>query len=203
VPLRGFDPTSHSQTLAAVIVGAILAAIGGLVGNQVEAYVKRRERERAAALLFGEVTSTLMFILQMADRTRKIGEPYGPVTRRMLLAARRELDLYERNRETLLDLRDPALRVDIHSLVVRIAMPLDGVLETYIGPPPETDTGRDQSFAFMMAQVARLPQILIPLGKLARHDFENHAERLGRGGAPATFDSSAMADPGDAGRAVL
>ena len=78
--------------------GALLATVSGIAANQLEAFFRRRERERAAALLFGEVLSTLRVILEGAERTRHVGVAYGPVTRRMLHAARREIDIYERNR---------------------------------------------------------------------------------------------------------
>ena len=47
------------NTLIAVILGAILATIGGFVATMLERYLDKRERERNAALFFGEVLSTL------------------------------------------------------------------------------------------------------------------------------------------------
>src|SRR5579872_2276421 len=90
---------THADTLAAIVIGALVATISGVLANQVEAHFRRRERERLAALLFGEVFSTLRVILEGAEAARRRAPPYGSVTRRMLHAARRELDIYERNRE--------------------------------------------------------------------------------------------------------
>src|SRR5947209_1556822 len=110
------------ETLIAVVLGALLATISGLIANQWETHQRRRERERSAALLLGEVLSTVQVLLESAERLRQLPPPYGPVTRRTLRAARQEIGIYERNRESLVDLRDPALRADLHRLTVQIAM---------------------------------------------------------------------------------
>jgi DNA repair exonuclease SbcCD ATPase subunit len=47
----------------------------------------------------------------------------------MLRSARREVEIYERNRESLPDLRDAGLRARIHSLAIRLSMPLDGIFD--------------------------------------------------------------------------
>jgi len=52
---------------------------------------------------FGEVLSTVAVVLKLAHRTKQIGDPFGPVTLRMLRAVRREIEIYERNRESLID----------------------------------------------------------------------------------------------------
>src|SRR5206468_10988324 len=108
------------ETLVAVVLGALLATISGLIANQWETHQRRRERERSAALLLGEVLSTLQVLLESAERIRQRPPPYGPVTRRMLRAARQEIGIYQRNREALVDLRDPALRADLHRLSVQV-----------------------------------------------------------------------------------
>ena len=144
----------HSETLAAVVLGALVATVSGVFANQLEAFFRRRERERAAALLFGEVLSTLRVILEGAERVRHVGQHYGPVTRRMLHAARREIDIYDRNREALLDLHDAKLRVDMHALVVRIAMPLDGVIDSFLTPNEAEEETRNIGFDFMTETLA-------------------------------------------------
>ena len=106
--LPAVDLSSHNETLWAVILGALLATASGFLATQLEAWFRRRERERNAALLFGEVLSTIALLLEIADDTRGTGDPYGPVTMRMLLAARREIDVYDRNREQRYDRRDAA-----------------------------------------------------------------------------------------------
>jgi hypothetical protein len=146
-----YDFINNFNTLWAVFLGAILATIGGFAATQLEWYFERKRRERNAALFFGEVLSTLAILLRMAQSTRGRGDPYGPVTSRMLRAARREIDIYDRNRESLLDLRDAEIRARIHTLVLRITMPLDGIfdatqemgtLQTQARLPGLSDQGR-------------------------------------------------------------
>lgn len=125
-----FDFISNFSTLWAVFLGAVLATAGGLAGSQLERIVERGQRQRHAALLFGEILSTLKLILDLAADSRKVGDPYGPITMRFLRAARRELDIYDRNREMLYSLHDPMLRARIHRDAVRITMPLDGIFDS-------------------------------------------------------------------------
>jgi hypothetical protein len=117
------------NTLLAVVLGAILATIGGFVATTTERYLDKRERERNAALFFGEVLSTLIVILVFADDSKKIGDPYGPVTMRLLRSARREIDIYDRNRESLFYLGSGELRAMIQTLVIRLGMALDNIIE--------------------------------------------------------------------------
>lgn len=124
-----FDFISSFGTLWQVILGAFLATAGGLAANQLEWHVQTRRRERNAALFFGEVLSSFAVVLKRAHQTKQIGDPFGQVTIRMLRSARREIDIYERNRESLLDLRDAGLRARVHSLTIRLALPLDGIVD--------------------------------------------------------------------------
>ena len=124
------DFISNFNTLWAVFLGALLATLGGFVATQMEWILERKRRERNAAIFFGELLTTMNIILTMADETRSIGDPYGPITLRMLRSAVKEADIYNRNRETLFDLRDAELRARIHTLVLRIVMPADGVFDT-------------------------------------------------------------------------
>ena len=124
-----FDFISNFGTLWQVILGAFLATAGGLAANQLEWHVQTRRRERNAALFFGEVLSSFAIVLKRAHETKQIGDPFGQVTTRMLRSARREIDIYERNRESLLDLRDAGLRARVHALAIRLALPLDGIVD--------------------------------------------------------------------------
>src|ERR1700761_2737134 len=117
------------NTLIAVILGAVLATVGGFGATMLERFLDKRERQRNAALFFGEILSSLVIILRFADQTKKIGEPYGPITMRMLRSARGELDIYDRNRENIFDLNDGDLRARIQTLLIRLSMPLDGVID--------------------------------------------------------------------------
>lgn len=175
--------SAHADTLAAVVLGAMLATISGVIANGVEAFMRRRERERAAALLFGEVLSTLMIVLDGATAARTRGDPYGPITRRLLHTARREFDIYDRNREALMDLRDPTLRADLHRQAMRIVLPLDGIIDTLTESDGGSSDARDGGFAFMEQNVRALPGLIARLGVIARQDFVHY---------------DALADPGSA-----
>jgi hypothetical protein len=162
----------HAETLAAVTLGAVVATAAGVVANLFEARIHRRERERAAAMLFGEVISALRTILQAALQSMSVGERYGPVTRRMLLAARRELDIYERNREALLDLSDAQLRADIHSTMVRIAMPLDGVIGALDDPSTINPDARDRGAEFMVETLTHFAPLVTRISRVAGQKFD-------------------------------
>src|SRR5690349_2709802 len=119
---QDMDFISNFSTLWAVFLGALLATIGGFTATQLEWYLERRRRERNAALFFGEVLATLSIIMNFAANTTKIGEPYGPITLRMFRSALGEVEIYNRNRETLYDLSHPDLRARIHTVILRISM---------------------------------------------------------------------------------
>lgn len=131
MPVRAetFEFVSNLDTLWAVVAGAVLATAGGFVATQIEHRVDSRRRERQAALFFGEVMALLGVTVGAAGRARGIGEPYGPVTMRLLRMIRRELDVYDRNRERLFELRDPTLRARIHTTLLRTMMGVEGALE--------------------------------------------------------------------------
>ena len=125
------DFISNFSTIWAVFLGALLATIGGFGATQLEWHLERRRRERNAALFFGEVLSTLNILLSYAADTKKIGDPYGPITQRMLRSAIGEIAIYNRNRETLYDLRHAELRARIHTLSLRISMSVDGLFDAH------------------------------------------------------------------------
>jgi hypothetical protein len=124
-----YDFLSNLSTLWAIVLGALLATLGGLAATQIEWWFERARRERHAALFFGEVLSTIAVILVLTKRVKGRGDPYGPITLRMLRQVQREIGLYERNRENLYNIRDAQLRSRIHTLVLRISNPLDGILD--------------------------------------------------------------------------
>jgi hypothetical protein len=191
---EAFDFISNFGTLWQVIMGAFLATAGGLVANQFEWRAQTRRRERNAALFFGEVLSSYALILKRADETRKIGDPYGPVTLRLLRSARREIDIYERNRESLLDLRDAALRAGIHGLTIRLSLPLDGIFdaaqeignleaqlrsrnlderdrEEFAARLAEIKSRRESGYEYVLESAGEIAATLAALSPLAGHDF--------------------------------
>jgi hypothetical protein len=195
------DFISSFDTVWAVVLGAVLATLGGFAATQMERIVGRQERERSAALLFGEVLATLAVILELAGETHGRGDPYGPVTMRLLRSARREMDIYERNRERLFDLRDGELRARIHTAMVRLSVPFDGVFDTTREvaelenrvlaagmSSTETDARRamlcerrEAAFEFALEAAAQLQPFIVQLEPLARHSFQGLGE-IARGG---------------------
>ena len=121
---------ANTETLWSVVIGALLATVGGFAATQMEGILRRRERERSAALLFGEILTALELVVRIANESRGRGDPYGPFTMRLLRAVRRETDTYDRNREQLYDLPDARVRALIHALMVRVTLTLEGVFET-------------------------------------------------------------------------
>jgi hypothetical protein len=169
----------HSGALVGVVVGAVLATLSGILGNQYEAFALRRERERTAALLFGEVFSTMRILLEGARASVETGEPFGPLTRRLLVATRREVEIYERNRESLVALHEAQLRSDMHNVALRIAMPLDGLMESFLAPEGDArDAERRRVFAFLMENASRIPNLTERLGRIAKHNFEDYGEAV-------------------------
>ncbi|HEX3651705.1 MAG TPA: hypothetical protein VHU18_02655 [Rhizomicrobium sp.] len=125
-----YDFLSNFSTMGAIVLGAVLATVGALAATQIEWRFERRRREQQAALFFGEVLSTLLAILRIAKRVKGIGDPYGPVTMRMLRQALQEIGIYDRNRENLYAIRNANLRARIHTSVLRISSPLNGIFDT-------------------------------------------------------------------------
>jgi hypothetical protein len=176
VPLRLSELAGnvHAETLAAVTLGALVATVSGVVANMFEARAHDRRRERAAALLVGEAMASMRVILEAAMRSMTVGERYGPVTRRMLIAARGELDLYERNRELLLDLRDAKLRADLHSMMLRLAMPLDGVIASLNDEIAMNAEARDLGMDFISETLTKIPPLLKRIAAVAGREFDHY-----------------------------
>ncbi len=189
------DFISNFSTLWAVFLGAVLATLGGFVATQMEWYLERKRRERNAALFFGEVLATLNIILRFADDTKKIGDPYGPITMRMLRSAMGEIEIYNRNRESLYDLRQAELRVRIHTLILRITMSADGVfdstttltaVEQQLEDPALTGDdraklearfaalkqNREGSYEFIQESALQLRTVIASLEPIARFSFD-------------------------------
>lgn len=174
------------DTLIAVALGALLATLGGFLAARFEAWLRRRERERDAALLLGEIVFTFAMVLKMTDDTRRIGDPYGPITMQMLAGARREADAYDRHRDRLPDLADPDLRIGMHKLMITLTITLDGILtNTRVLPDfPATKAGRaaasalkaqrDSAFDFIVESIPKLDPLLKRLSKIARISFDGH-----------------------------
>ncbi len=196
---ESFDFLSNLSTIWAIVVGAVLATAGGLIATWVERHVERRQRERNAALFFGETLSTLGVIMEFAAESRAIGDPYGSITMRMLRSARREIDIYDRNRESLFYLRNANLRARIHMLILRITMPLDGIFDftqeiaiaqAHLKALPAGDEERlevtarleslrqrrDQGFDFVVETAGLLKTAIADLEPIAQQSFRQLAQ---------------------------
>jgi hypothetical protein len=192
--LPSFDLSANGGTLIAVVAGALLATLSAVFATWFEASMKRRERERDAALLLGEIFFTLRILLINADRARGQGDPWGSVTMRILRSARREIDIYDRNRERLYDLRSADLRIKIHALILRTAMPLDGILDSANAPAAQPKGApfaplhpeRDRAFALIMHNTSQMPAIVTDLRRLARRPLAADEGAGDPGAAAAT-----------------
>lgn len=127
-----FGFVSNLDTLAAVALGAVLATVGGIVASQIEVRAERRRRARDSARFFGEILASASTIARFASESRAVGDPYGPVTLRLLRVARSELQVYERNRERLFDIAETDLRARVHLLVLQQTVPLESIIENTV-----------------------------------------------------------------------
>jgi hypothetical protein len=189
--------SNSMQTLLAVILGAILAAVGGFAATQVSIWIDRSRRARDAALLGGEILEGVGTLLRLAEEAALEGTFLDPVPFSLLNAARREIDVYDRNRELLFSLRNADLRVRVHSFVIRLSIPLDrlaGDRPRYIElcsrlpmPPRDTDELRQHmaaTFEYLIKSRERIPELLALLRPLARNSFDSYS-RIDRHGIPS------------------
>ncbi|MBI3677877.1 MAG: hypothetical protein HY243_14810 [Proteobacteria bacterium] len=194
-----FDFISNFSTLWAVIIGAVLATAGGFVATQLEWYVEGKRRQRHAALFFGEVLSTLAILLDFAKSTKGRGDPYGPITMRMLRQTRGEIELYTRNRESLYNIHNAELRARIHTMMLRLSSPIEGVFDTtqeiqavrlQLKSTPLSGEDREElearivhlnelreaGFEFVMETADQIKPLIRDLQPVAAHNFERMQE---------------------------
>lgn len=165
------------DTLVAVVIGAALATVGGVLAGQIEFHQIRSERERNAGLLFGEVLAGLNMILQLAQEAHGRGEPFGPITMQILKAAQRETHIYERNRELLFAVRDAKLRARTHVLLLQMSLTLDSVFEASLAdrkPNAEGVAALDAPFGFLQELRQDIPGLLSKFQKITRYAFDAH-----------------------------
>ncbi len=160
--MREIPEIGHeAQTLIAVAIGAVLATIGGFLATVFEARMHRRERERTAALTFGEILASLRVMIRASESSHAIGEPWGQLTLRLIRGARREIDCYERHRIALSDLRDTDLRLALHAAVIRVLLALDGILEA------TSDEIRQGSYEYLLDMAPALDDLVRRLAPVA------------------------------------
>ena len=176
-----FDSLDNATTFGAVVLGAVVATVGSFAASWYERRLFRREREADAALVFGELLGTLGIQINVLRAAHGRGDPFGPITIRMARGVRRELEIYDRNRERLFVVRDPALRLRATSLIARLTFALDRVLENtdaLAGAPSEPDraelmSGRDQAFGFLVEIAGELPDLVDRFAALAKTPLAN------------------------------
>ena len=128
-------------------------------------------------MLFGEILLGMKLTLEAADRLRGQGDPFGPVTLRTLEAARREFDAYDRSREMLMELTRTELRTRLHTLMVRLRLGLDGVMEISgmiakasaddLASRAFLDQGRARSYAYLQELSDRIPAMITRLEQVS------------------------------------
>ncbi len=179
-----------------VVLGAVLATLGGFVATQVGVSMERRRRGRGAALLCGEVLAAIGVLLRNAEETALQGSLLDPLPSRFLRAARRELDVYDRNRELLFSIDNATLRARLHSFMVRLSIPLDRLIDDqarYLDLRAAAGTAPDRlseikavmetSFQFLRESRQLIPGLLSLLRPLARNSFDTYAG-IGLRGVP-------------------
>ena len=171
--------------LAGVIVGAILATMGGFLSHQVNAAIDQRGRQRNAALLFGEILAVVERIVAAAEQFHAQGADFAPVTLRLLRAARREVEVYDRNREHLFSLANADLRARLHGFMVRLSLPLERLFDDFESYAALCTTAApecaeavklradmEEAFKFLCDSLPQIPELLKALQPVARYDFE-------------------------------
>ena len=170
-----FDALGDASTLGGVVVGAVMATFGSFIASWYERRQFRREREADAALVFGEVLSTLAAHIAVLRSAHARGDPFGPITIRMARAVRRETEIYDRNRERLFMVRDPTLRPKASALMARMTFALDRMLDStdaLAARPAEAEqadlqTAREQAFEYLVESADELPALVARFATLA------------------------------------
>ena len=171
-----FDAVENASTLGAVVLGAVVATIGSFTASWYERRLLRREREADAALVFAELLRLLALQVDVVRATHARGDPFGPITIRMTRGVRRELEIYERNRERLFMVRDAVLRPQATAVIARLTFAVERVLdntEALAARPDEAERaelmiGRAQAFEFMVEIAEELPGLVDRFAALAR-----------------------------------
>jgi hypothetical protein len=188
-----FDSLDNASTLSGVVIGAVVATLGSFAASWYERRLFRREREADSALVFGELLRTLALQIAVLRAAHSRGDPFGPITIRMARSVRRELEIYDRNRERLFTIRDETLRPQASALVARLGFALDRVLdnsEALAGQPPDEERemlarGREQSFEFLVECGDELPAMVQRFAALAGVRLADlDLEMAGFGGGP-------------------
>ena len=176
------------QTFVAVILGAVLATVGGFVATQAGIWMDRSRRARSAALLCGEILAGVETLLRMAEVSSLRGTFLDPLPSRFLRTARREIDVYDRNRELLFTLGNADTRARLHGFIVRLSIPLDRFADDRarytelcsVYPEPlqrlaELKSEMEGTFEYLMSSRKLIPELLSVLRPLAQNPFDSYS----------------------------
>ena len=171
-----FDAVDNASTLGGVALGAVVATLGSFAASWYERAMFRREREADAALVIAELLHTLGIHVGVLRRAHSRGDPFGPITIRMARAVRREVEIYDRNRERLFMVRDARLRLKAQTLMARFTFALERILDlsevlgaggAADGERAEMMEGREQAYEFLIESADAMPALASAFASLA------------------------------------
>lgn len=162
-----FDALENASTLGGVVVGAVMATLGSFAASWYERRTFRKEREADAALVFGELLRALDVQITVLRAAHARGDPFGQFTIRLARGLRREVEIYDRNRERLFLVRDASLRPEATFLMARLTFALDRIIDNtdaLSGGPSDVEReelrlGRDQAFEFVVECAVEIPAL--------------------------------------------
>ena len=218
-----FDVAGLNAQFVAILLGAFLASAGGFLVTWLLDHLERRRQERSIALVCLDLLTSLAVMTNLAQNARGRGDPYGPFTMRLVRGCLRDLEVYERNRERIVDIADPNIRAEIYQCMTRLTLSLDGILsETDVivkldetlailrATPDEAKTAdltkdraerawrRDSSFDFMMETIKDLCEPLAArLRVIAKAQPQNLHEVVARQPVPPPGPSPEKAQAAD------
>lgn len=113
--------------LIAVIVGGVLATIGGFLAN---VYEDRRAQRRQGLHLRHVLLDALRTVQALNEGVLAHEQFFfDPGWYRAMGSLRTEYHIYERNREQMVYLNDPRLRTDIANFMIRLLLVADGFMD--------------------------------------------------------------------------
>lgn len=133
------DVTGLSSDFLAILVGAFLATGGGLLVTILIDRMERRRQARAIALLCVDLMTALATTAGFARNARERGKPYGAVTMRLVERMLRDVQVFDRNRERVIELGDPKMRSELYEFMSRLSMGLEGVIAAHAEIPALED----------------------------------------------------------------
>jgi hypothetical protein len=154
----------------------VVATLGSFAASWYERASFRREREADAALVFAELLHSLGIHMDVLRRAHSRGDPFGPITLRMAKGVRREVEIYDRNRERLFMVRDAALRLKASTLMARFTFALERILDLSEvlsaggladEERAEMMLGRAQAFEFLVESADAMPALAGAFATLA------------------------------------